>query len=817
MSMASNRRTLRLGGTIGFLASLAFATEAWTQEVDYSRAEQMLHWNVEPLVTGDAVNPQWLADGNRFWYRNKTSTGHQFVLVDPIRNTRGPLFDHYRMAAAMGLAADTSFIPDKLPFDSFRFVRDETAIEVIANRKKFQCDLRAYTCTVTRVEEGETNPPAGGGGPRGAGGGGRFVESPDGQQEAFVIDHNLYVRPTGGGDTTQLTTDGEEYWAYGFNEPRPFQLMQGGRALTNRRPNLVWSPDSRRIVVQRRDERNVEHMHYISFTPQRPRHFSQPYALPGDSVIPYPGFHVLTLDTDIATDGQGGQDGPSADGQLTPMVRVVSNVAPRVEPTPHQLSFGNSAVDSTWALTSDKLYVTYFTRGSKSVHLAEIDANTGEHRVIVSDSSKTFVETSQRNPSSWWVSDNTDDVLWWSERDGWAHIYRYDKWGNLKNQVTSGPWAVGYITRVDEDNQQIFFTAQGREPGHHIYYPHHYRVNFDGSGLTLVSPERGFHKISWSPSGRFFVDQYSRIDIAPVTVLRDAAGRIIRTLEEADISQLTAMGWKPPTLFSVKARDGVTDLYGLMFTPADLDSTKKYPVVEHIYPGPQVGSVRNWAFDAGRRHDPQSLAELGFIVVAVDHLGTPWRSKSFHDHYYGNFIDNGIPDHVTAVKQLAARYPFMDIDRVGIFGKSGGGFASTAAIFRFPDFYKVAVSGAGNHNNASYNIGWAEKYQGLMERDTLRGTDNFEAHANKTYAANLEGKLLLVHGDMDDNVHHANTIQVVDALIKANRDFDLIVAPDFGHGIDVEPYLLRRRWDYFVRHLMGVEPPKEYVIRPPEN
>lgn len=814
MADVSTRPICRL--SLSFLLSFPFISPANAQVIDYTNAERFLHWNVEPLVSGDEVSPEWLADGNRFWYRNKTSTGHQFVLVDPLRNTQGLLFDHYRLAAAMGLAADTIFNPDKLPFDSFRILRNESAIEVIANRKKFQCDLSAYSCSVTRASEDDANPPPGGG-PTGP-----FVVSPDGRWEAFVMNHNLCVRPRGGGDTTRLTTDGEKYWAYGLNEPRPLQQMQGGRALRNRRPNLAWSPDSRRIVVERRDERNVEHMHYISFTPQRPRHFSQPYALPGDSIIPYPGFHVITLVMETATGGSatGGHAaaaGPSVGPPAPPRVRVVSNLAPRVEPTPHQLSFANSAVDSTWAGTSDKLYVTYFTRGSKSVHLAEIDATTGEHRVIVSDSAKTFVETSQRNPTSWWVSDRTDDVLWWSERNGWAHIYRFDKQGNLKNQVTSGAWAVGHITRVDEDNQQIFFTAQGRESDRHIYYPHHYRVNYDGSGLTLISPEQGFHEIAWSPSGQFFVDSYSRIDMAPITVLRDATGRIVRRLEEADISRLTALGWKPPTLFSVKARDGITNLYGLMFTPSDFDSTKSYPVVEHIYPGPQVGSVRNWAFDAGRRHDPQSLAELGFIVIAVDHLGTPWRSKAFHDHYYGNFIDNGIPDHVTAVKQLAVRYPFMDLDRVGIFGKSGGGFASTDAIFRFPEFYKVAVSAAGNHDNASYNIYWAEKYQGVMERDTVRGTDNFEPHANKTYAANLKGKLLLIHGDMDDNVHPANTVQVVDALIKANRDFDLIMAPDFGHNVDVEPYLLRRRWDYFVRHLMGAEPPREYVIRPPEN
>lgn len=815
MFLGNNRTASRLVGTLGLVAWLGLATAAVAQQVDYNKADRFLSWNTSLLVSGDQVRPNWMLDKNRFWYRNKTSTGHEFVLVDPVRNSQGPLFDHYRMAAAMSLANDTSYVPEKLPFNTFKFIGNETAIEFTVGKKKFECHIRSYACTVEKADEDEAEPPQRSGRGRfGAGGGGRFVVSPDSVWEAFAKDYNLYIRPLGGGDTTQLTTDGEKYWAYGFNEPRPNQQRQGGRAIRNRRPNMSWSPDSRRIVVSRQDQRDVEHMHYISYTSQRPRHFSQPYALPGDSIIPYPGFNVITLEPDIAADEQGEQGGPREANGSAPSVRVVSNVAPRVEPIPHQLSFGSSAVDSTWASTSDKLYVTYFTRASKKVFLAEIDANTGDHRAIVGDSAKTFVETSQRNPSSWWVSDNADDVLWWSERDGWAHIYRFDKQGNLKNQVTSGPWTVGYIARVDEDKQQIFFTGQGREEGRNIYYAQLYRVNFDGSGLALITPEDGNHQISWSPSGRFFVDTYSKIESPPVTVLRDATGRVLRTLEEADVSRLTEIGWKPAEVFSVKARDGVTDIYGVIYFPPDIDVTKKYPIISHIYPGPQVGSVGSWTFKGGG--EDFSLAQLGFVVIQLDHLGTPLRSKAFHDNYFGNFTDNGLPDHVTAIKQLAARYPFIDVDRVGIYGHSGGGFASTDAMLRFPDFFKVAVSGAGNHNNASYNVYWAEKYQGLMERDTLKGTDNFQPSANKTYAKNLKGKLLLMHGDMDDNVHPANTIQLINELIKANKDFDFIIAPDRAHGLN-EPYFIRRRWDYFVRHLLGAEPPKEYEIKRPEG
>ncbi|MBI2537788.1 MAG: prolyl oligopeptidase family serine peptidase, partial [Gemmatimonadetes bacterium] len=457
---------------------------------------------------------------------------------------------------------------------------------------------------------------------------------------------------------------------------------------------------------------------------------------------------------------------------------------------------------------------TFLTRASKALYLVEADPTTGDAKVLAVDSAKTWVETSPQDPPSWYVTED-GEVIWWSERDGWAHLYRMAQGGTLRNQITQGAWPVGAVRHVDETAKQIYVTARGREPGRFIYYAHLYRVNFDGSGLTLLTPEDADHRIDFSPSGRYFIDIQSRIESPPVTVLRAAPdGRVVRKLEEADLSRLKAIGWTPPEIFQVKARDGITDIYGVIFKPSDFDSTKKYPVIDHIYPGPQVGSVGQWRFSSGG--EERAIAELGFVVVEIDHLGTPLRSKAFHDNYYGNFHDNGLPDHVTALKQLGARYSWMDLDRVGIYGHSGGGFASTDAMVTFPEFFKVAVSGAGNHDNRSYNIYWAEKYQGLMKPDTVRKTDNFEASANKTYAKKRQGRLLLMHGDMDDNVHPANTIQLVNELIKANKDFDLIVAPDRAHGLN-EPYFIRRRWDYFVRHLAGKEPPREYEIKRPEG
>jgi dipeptidyl-peptidase-4 len=744
-------------------------------QVNYARAEQRLPWHSSPLIAGDSVAPEWFLDGTRFWYRNKTGDGAEYVVIDPVRNTRSVLFDNTRLAAAMTVANDTSYEPHKLPFRDFDFADDgknERVIEFNVSKRSFKCDITVYKCTV-----GDTLPSKV-----------PYVASPDRKWEAFVHNHNVYVRPLGGGDSTQLTTDGVEYWSYGLTAPRPSDLARPNPR--PRAPSLSWSPDSRKIAVSRMDERRVEHMHYISSTHQRPKLYSQPYALPGDTVIPVPGLHIID-------------------------VQSRANVAVKIAPQPSQLNIGGSVRDSVWSDRSDKIYVSHLTRGSKSAYLTEVDATTGQTQVIARDSGKTFVELNQRDPVSWYVAGSADDVIWWSERDGWAHLYRFDRSGNLKNQITRGDWTVGAVQHVDEQAKQIYFTARGREPGRNLYYAHLYRVNYDGSGLALITPEDADHRITFSPRGNFFVDTYSRIEKPPVTVLRARPdGRVVRKLEEANVSRIIAEGWKPAQVFQVKARDGITDLYGVIYLPPDIDSTKKYPIISHIYPGPQVGSVGNWDFKA--HGEPFALAELGFVVIQLDHLGTPLRSKAFHDNYYGNFGDNGLADHIAAIKQLGARFSYIDTERVGIFGHSGGGFASTDAILRYPDFFKVAVSGAGNHDNRSYNIYWAEKYQGFMQRDTVRKTDNFEQSANLTLAKNLRGKLLLMHGDMDDNVHPAMTIQVVDALIKANKSFDLIIAPNRAHGLN-EPYFIRRRWDYFVEHLLGQKPPVDWeIVRPAE-
>jgi dipeptidyl aminopeptidase/acylaminoacyl peptidase len=433
------------------------------------------------------------------------------------------------------------------------------------------------------------------------------------------------------------------------------------------------------------------------------------------------------------------------------------------------------------------------------------DPETGDVRDVMEEVMETYFESGD-GFSNWHYISEADEVIWFSERDDWGHLYLYDaNTGQLKNRITEGAWAVQRVEYVDWENRTIYFSAGGRD-GSDPYFLHYYSVNFDGSDLKLLTPEDAHHSVSFSPDYEYFVDSYSTPIEPPVSVLRDIEGDVVMELEEADISQLVATGWQPPVPIKTKARDGVTDIYGLMYKPTDFDPSKKYPVLNYLYPGPQSGSVGSRGFSPSRS-DKQATAELGFIVVEVDAMGTPGRSKSFHDAYYGNMGDNGLPDQVAAIQQLGAQNPWMDLDRVGIWGHSGGGFASTGGILRYPDFYKVAVSGSGNHDNATYEDDWGEKWQGLLLKNE-DGTTTYDNQANHLLAENLKGKLLLGHGTLDGNVTVNNTLLLVDALVKANKDFDLLVFPNNGHGLG--QYWMRRRWDYFVEHLLGVEPPKEF-------
>ncbi|MDB5086794.1 MAG: family peptidase, partial [Mucilaginibacter sp.] len=434
------------------------------------------------------------------------------------------------------------------------------------------------------------------------------------------------------------------------------------------------------------------------------------------------------------------------------------------------------------------------------------DAATGAVREVFEETSPTYFE-SGRGSINWRYLPNTNEFIWYSERDNWGHLYLYDaNTGKVKNQITKGDFVVTRLLKVDEKNRMLYFIADGRQ-AENPYFSQLCKIGFDGKHFATLTPEAGNHQVTLSPSGAYFVDSYSKPDVPAVTVLRDMSGKLITNLEKTDISRLEATGWKPVTTFSVKAHDGKTDIYGLMITPTKLDPNKKYPVIDYIYPGPQGGSVGSWSF-AASRGDGQALAELGFIVVEIEGTSNPLRSKSFHDMSYGNMGENTLPDQVSGIRQLAAKYGYLDTTRVGIWGHSGGGFATAGAMFRYPDFFKVGISESGNHENLNYEDDWGERYNGLA------ANSNYASQANQNLAKNLKGKLMLAHGLLDDNVPPYNTLLVIEALEKANKDYDLVVFPNSPHGYGpYSPYMMRRRWDYFVKNLLGVEPPHEYVLK----
>jgi dipeptidyl-peptidase-4 len=737
-------------------------------EEDYLRAEKFLSFHTDPLVYGGSVRPTWI-DENTFWYRNTIPEGNEFVLVDVETKTRKRAFDHKKLASALSKALEESYEPFRLPFESIEFSKDRNSLIFTVESMKCTYDMQTNECLTEEINvDMDSN----------------MMVSPDGKLGAFIRDHNLWIRDLETKKETQLTTDGVKDFGYSTNN--------AGWAKSDR-PVLLWSPDSKRIATFQHDGRGLGEMYLVTTNVGHPKLEAWKYPLPGDKEI----FRIHRVVIHI--------DGPR-------IVRLQMPPDPhRSTVTDHIALRTGELADAEWSPDSSQLAFASVSRDHKNVILRMADPETGAIRDVLEEKVDTFFESGY-NSVNWHVLSETNEAIWFSERDDWGHLYLYDLGtGGLKGRITGGSWTVLQVLHVDKKERMIYFTGAGREQGD-PYFHYLYRVGIDGSDVELLTPSNSHHTISFSPHGSYFVDSYSTPVEPPVTEVFDKNGRKLLALEKADISRLIEeVNWVPPIPFTVKARDGKTDLYGLMFKPTNFDPNKKYPIVNYIYPGPQSGSVRGRSFSASRA-DKQSLAELGFIVVSLDAMGTPQRSKSFHEAYYGNMGDNGIPDQISGMKQLAQRHPWIDIDRAGIYGGSGGGFASTDAILRYPDFFKVAVSGSGNHDNRCYEDDWGEKWQGLLETYP-DGTTNYDNQANQLQAKNLKGKLLLAHGTMDSNVPMYNTLLVVNELIKHNKDFDLLLLPNRGHGIGRESYYTRRRWDYFVKHLLGAEPPKEYKFQ----
>ena len=803
---------------------------------DYQRANR-LRKTTENKVFGERIRPNWLPGSTMFWYRVRTGADrHEFVLVDAEAGTRQPAFDHQRLADALNKAGHKDIRPDNLPIDRLKLDVANHELSFRNNGRWWLCDLESYQL----VEQPEKKTPAPArpvsrapkasrrtwaeteitfvnrtesevevfwldfqGDRRSYGrvrAGARKAQhtyaghvwlvvdrdgeplavfvaeeeptlaeidgpctvepdieepkrrgtSPDGRWQAFVEDDNVHLREVAGDEQFALSDDGTADDSYGRR--------------------LYWSPDSTKLVAIRTKAGEERKVYYVESSPAdqlQPKLHSYDYRKPGDQI---------PLDSPRLFDVAARRQIPVSD-----------------ELFPNPWSIG----DVRWAPDSSRFTFVYNQRGHQVLRIVAVDAQTGAARAIVDEKSETFIDYAFKKLAHY--LDATGEIIWMSQRDGWNHLYLVDaETGRVKNQITQGEWVVRGVESVDEEARQIWFRAGGIRPGQDPYYVHLCRVGFDGIGLVVLTEGDGTHSVRFSPDRRFFVDRWSRVDLAPVTELRRSRdGSLVCELERADWGPLLKTGWRPPERFAAKGRDGKTDIYGVIFRPTNFDPGDKYPVIEEIYAGPQGAFVPK-SFQS--YYKAQSMAELGFIVVKIDGMGTSHRSKAFHDVCWKNLGDSGFPDRIPWIRAAAEKYPYMDLARVGIYGGSAGGQSALRALLAHGDFYRVAVADCGCHDNRMDKIWWNEAWMGWPI-----GL-HYEEQSNVTQAHRLEGKLLLIVGEKDENVDPASTMQVVDALVKADKDFDLLVIPGVGHGAAETPYGNRRRQDFFVRHLLGVEP-----------
>ncbi|AOW77373.1 peptidase S9 [Colwellia sp. PAMC 20917] len=728
---------------------------------DYKKAEQQLSSYTSKLVTGTVDYPLW-SSNDTLVYRSHTEDGDKFFKVDINSQKKSLAFDHKKLAESLARITDSEVNHDKFPFTQVEFISANN-IKFSVKAKSYQCDLTHYLCQLDELSQKSAENL-----------------SPDGKRAVFIRDHNLWLRDLITDKESQLTTDGIKDFGYATNNAGWVRRDS---------PVVTWAPDSKKLTTFKHDGRNVGDMGIVSTAVGHPTIDVWKYPLPGDEHIF--AIHRVVIDVESK--------------KVTPLDMAPD--AHRSTITDHVAGRNGELLDIDWADDSKTFAFVSSTRDHKTATLKIADAKTGKVKLVMSETQKSFFESGV-DGISWQYLEKSNEAIWFSQRSNWGHLYLIDlATGKVKQQITQGDWTVIELLHVDQQTGKLIFTGAGKE-GSDPYYHYLYSVNKDGSELTLLTPEKKHHRITLNKAGTHFLDRAATPTTAEISRVRAVSNNKELTIETMDISQLKASGWQAPVEFIVKDRNGENDIYGLMYKPTNFDASQSYPVVNYLYPGPQVGSIRGRHFRSSRG-DNQAIAELGFIVIEIDALGTPGRSKAFHEFYYGNMGDSGIPDQVSAIEQLAKRHNWIDITRVGIWGHSGGGFASTRALLTFPNFYKVAVSQAGNHDNRNYADEWGEKYHGLEVIDE-EGISNYDSQANQLSVDSLQGKLLIAHGTTDTNVPPYNTLIVVEALIKANKDFDMLMLPNRGHGFAREPYMMRKRWDYFVEHLMGATPPKEF-------
>lgn len=740
----------------------SLCVKAQLTKADFERA-MGLQAKYGKLAIDLPQDPVWQATGDSFIYRKSVEGGHEFMLVDANTLTKNPAFDHAKLASALSSASGKSYTAYTLPFARFRFEDKHAAIEFTADGARWRCDLESYKC----IRQGAMRPEVEPGGlfnggyddtPKAVNSDEKTVASPDGKWFAFIDNYNVWLRSAVNKERFAISDDGSE-----------------GNYYTLER--LAWSPDSKHLAAYRIRPGYMREVHYVESSPAnqlQPESFTMVYPKAGD---------VLTLEQPVLFQ--------VADRHEIPIDNALF-------PNPFDLS----GID--WWKDSRGFTFEYNQRGHQVYRVIEVNSATGHARALISEESKTFVDyeplrDNQFDNGSIYRHDVNDgqEIIWASERDGWKHLYLYNgKTGEVENQITKGPWVVRAVYHVDPEKRQIWFGASGMNAGEDPYFVHAYRINFDGTGLTPLTPEQADHHVVFSPDGKFYVDVASRVDLPPVmTLYQTSDNKSLMTVEKADISKLVAAGWHAPEVFKAKGRDGKTDIWGVIYKPANFDPAKKYPVVEDIYAGPQ-GSFVPKAFSAR----VQPLTQLGFVVVQIDGMGTNNRSRAFHDVTWKNLKDAGFPDRILWHKAAAAKYPWYDISKsVGIFGTSSGGQSSMGALLFYPDFYKVAVSNSGCHDNRMDKIWWNELWMGWPVGP------QYSASSNVDNAWRLQGKLMLVMGEMDHNVDPSSTLQVVDRLIKAHKTFSLLLVPGADHGTGgvTARYTERNLLDFFVQNMLG--------------
>lgn len=769
----------------------------------YTQAQRFTKDKLTTMLFSTAVDPHWFQKGNCFWYEYKTGNGNAWYVVDPVAKTKRPLFDLDEMTAQLTEIVKDPLNAQQLPISKLEAGEDgqtftfqitssqdapkDTTGKTKAGKEIFYFSYDYPSRKLTHLKDKNKDP--------------EYPDwasiSPDGKTVVYAKDLNLY-RMSGGDyeklkkddkDSTvteiQLTTNGIKDFGFG----QPYSLLNTDTLCNGKRRGeyIVWSPDSRYFAVTLNDRRAVKDLWVInSLANPRPTLESYKYQMPGEKESPLTYLYLFDMSNNSSKEIRTSAFKDQTIG-VTRKPRLQKQRDMKDQP-------------NCWLGDNNRFFIT---RSSRDLHRIDICSYTiGEDSIkpIIEERMNTYMEI---RPLA--TLKEGKELVHWSERDGWAHLYLYDDRGQLKNRITSGPWHVDQIVKVDESKRVVYFLANGKEKTENPYYEHLYRINLDGSGLQLVSPGDYFHEVRMDDNAQFVVNNYSRVNTVPKTDLIDNTGRKIMTLEESDFSQLFAAGYKFPEPFKVKAADGVTDLYGVMYKPFDFDSTKVYPIIDYVYPGPQVEGTYYPFTRMGVRTD--RLAQAGFIVLSVGNRGGhPSRSKWYHNYGYGNLRDYGLADQKAAIIQLADKYNYIDIHRVGIHGHSGGGFMSTAAMLQYPDFFKVAVSCAGNHDNRIYNRWWSETHHGVKEVVTEKGDTTFvySIKSNPEIARQLKGKLLLIHGDIDNNVHPGNTLRVVDALIRANKRFDMLILPQQRHGFgDMDEYFYWRLVDYYSAHLLG--------------